>query len=268
MVGGLWRGLVPKAPPGPHAQHARPQATADHLDQFAAYGDYPDHFDHAWVMSGDSRHYMGVALAVRGNEYFYWRYHDPGYCDGPYRGAFHLDGDLLVLSDPRKDIPEDARQGKAFEPSLYSRVWMIHRDPLGIRLYTLSDGIENIGRHLLVDTQFNPKRPFRNHDRLNPGPVAEDEPPIPFPLKHLPGEARGEAVPGRRGPHKLAFVYPFPMGSGTHRAGTARIPDFSLDADADRNHEARPPDKAADGSATSPVVEPESTPVPDVKPLR
>jgi hypothetical protein len=258
VVGGLWWGLVPKAPPGPHS----PPPSPDHIAQVAAYGDYPDHFDHAWVMSWDSRHYMGVALAVRGNEYFYWRYRDPGSCDGPFRGTFHLDGDVLVLEDPRKDTPDDTRQGMAFEPSLYSKVWMIHRDPLGMRLYALSDGIENIGRHLLVDTQFNPKHPFRNHDRLKPKPVTEEEPPIPFQLNDLAGKALGEAASARRGPHKRSFVYPFPMGRSAPRAGMADIPDLSLDADADRNNEIQPPNKPVEGTATGPAVEPESTPPP------
>jgi len=214
------------------------------------------------VMPWNARDYMGAALAVRGDEYFYWGYLDPAWCDGPYRGTFHLDGDVLILEDPRKEAPNDSRQGTAFELRLYSKVWMIHRDSLGVRLYALSDGIENTGRHLLVDTQFNPKHPFRNHDNLMPGPIAEEDPSASFQLSPLPEQPWGEVFPRRREPHQRRSVYSFPIGSGAPRVGTVGVPDFSLDEGADRIHEARPPNQAAEGPATSPAVKPEATPVP------
>ena len=260
VVGGLWRALGPKAPPGPNAP---PQTEAGNLDQFAAYGDYPDHFDHAWVTSADSFGCGGVALAIRGDEYFYWQYSNcPSFDWGPYRGAFELCGNVLILKPPRMDVPDDAREGTASEPHLTSKVWSIQREPLGVRLYAVGGEIERNRGPLLVDTQFNPKHPFRNQDRLEVGPVAELKPPLPFQPKQLPDTAREGASLEPPDPPEGGFCYPFPMKSGTPRAGTAGIPDFSLNADADPNNEFRPPDKAAEESATSPAAEPEATPVP------
>jgi len=39
---------------------------------------FPDHFDGAWVMSSGWMGYMGVALAVSGDRYYYWMYSDMG----------------------------------------------------------------------------------------------------------------------------------------------------------------------------------------------
>ena len=255
MAGGLWWGLAPKVPPSPPAP---PQTTMDHLDPFAAYGDYPDHFDYAWVMSADWFGYGGVAIAIRGDEYFYWAYSDVAPVeDGPYRGEFQIVGDRLILADPRKD----ARQEKAFEPHLCSKEWVIHRDPLGTRLYAPSVGIEDIGRHLFVDTQFNPKDPFQNQERLVPRPAADVDPPEPYQRFDYPSETWRE-LRERRERHKDGFRDSFPMRNGALRTGKDGIPDLSLDLDGDRNDESHLPNKPVTGTATSPAVESQSTPPP------
>ena len=251
MVGALWWNFGPKAPPRPQAQ---PQTAADHFDQFEAYGDYPDHFDHAWVMSADWCYCMGVAIAIHGNEYFYWMYSDSGFDCGPLRGAFNIDEDRLILEDPRTDNPQDTRQENVSELRLYSKEWVIHRDKLGMRLYAPADGVEDIGRHLLVDTEFNPKHPFQNQERLRSEPAEDVDPPEPYQRLDYPSETWKE-LRERHERHKYGFRDSFPMRSGALGTGKAGGPDLSLDLNGDRNDESHPPNKPVEGAATSPAVE-------------
>ena len=139
--------------------------TEPYLDQFEAFENYTHHFDAVWVMSANWHGYMGVAIAVHETEYYYWMYSDtPPPLMGPYHGTFEIVDDRLILGQPGPGPDSDAN----LDPHLYAEKWVIHRDTFGTRLYSETDGIGEVARHLLLDTQFDPKHPFRNQPDLKP----------------------------------------------------------------------------------------------------
>ncbi|MCW1925819.1 hypothetical protein OKA05_24890 [Luteolibacter arcticus] len=126
---------------------------------------FPDHFDGAWVMSANWAGAMGVALALEGNRYFYWRYSDvlreePNY---PLTGKFRVEGDQLILY-----APSELATGKPVDPKeIHSDQWQIvHRDFSTI-LHPAGESVAG-DRLLIADVQFNPTMPFRNQPNLKP----------------------------------------------------------------------------------------------------
>lgn len=124
--------------------------------------EYPDHFDGAWVMSAGWMGYMGVALAVSEDRYYYWMYSDiPDDADYPYTGTFQIEGDILVLDSPRV-LRTGAPANNILECGLYSDSWRITSDGFSPRLHSTTDAPEDHARTLYPDFGFDPSNPFRN----------------------------------------------------------------------------------------------------------
>ncbi|WAC18081.1 hypothetical protein OVA24_12620 [Luteolibacter sp. SL250] len=126
---------------------------------------YPEHFESAWVMSSGWNGYMGVAIALTKDRYYYWMYSDVGNpTDYPFTGSYEIRGDLLLLGEPScvlEKTPPD-------ELVLYSSSWKISDTKRGKRLNATGDRSGDKGRSLMPDFQFNPKNPFRNQHSLDP----------------------------------------------------------------------------------------------------
>ena len=129
------------------------------------------HIDGAWVMTSEWMGYMGVSIALEGDRYYYWMYSDVGtnfeqYY--PYTGTWTIEGDILVLGDPTVlDTGLPAKPSQQAE--LYSRRWRVLRRPVSIALHSEGDDLDDHGRTLLPDFQFDPTNPFRNQVALKPG---------------------------------------------------------------------------------------------------
>ena len=126
----------------------------------------PKHFDSAWVMSSSWFGYMGVAIAISEDRYFYWMYSDVG-GDGdyPYVGQYSIKDGILRLGDPTSLVT-----GKSIEKddlhSLYSEEWKIIKERLTTNLHSITDKPDDYARTLILDVQFDPQNPFRNQDDL------------------------------------------------------------------------------------------------------
>ena len=129
---------------------------------------FPDHFDGAWVMSAGWFGYMGVALAVSGDRYYYWMYSDiPVDANYPYTGSFRINGDELILSEPSElATGKLVKQPEAI--GLYSDRWRILRKKLMIQLQSATDAPDDHARTLLPDFQFDPLSPFQHQQNLQP----------------------------------------------------------------------------------------------------
>lgn len=114
-----------------------------------------DKFEQAWVMSSGWAGFMGVAVALSSNKFYYWFYSDvvssdePAYpVSGRYRyagGSLHLD------SDER----------------LYSYSWMFATNGGRVCLTAPAD-TGNVARLLIPDPSFDPSDPFKNQRSLLP----------------------------------------------------------------------------------------------------
>ena len=129
---------------------------------------YPDHFDQAWVMSSGWIGYMGVAIAISGDRYFYWMYSDiPVEANYPYTGSFRIKDGVLIL-----DSPSEYTTGVAVdEPErigLYSDRWRILSGRLSVSLHSTTDNADDGARTLIPDFHFDPSSPFRNQPNLKP----------------------------------------------------------------------------------------------------
>ena len=134
---------------------------------------FPDHFDGAWVMSSGWMGYMGVALAVSEDRYYYWMYSDVGGAGSfPYTGTFRIEGDNLVLSSPTVlETGESADEMP--EWGLYSSRWEIIRDGTSTRLHSVSDSADDHARSLYPDFGFDATTPFRNQGYMKKPNKAE-----------------------------------------------------------------------------------------------
>lgn len=131
--------------------------------------DLPKHFEAAWVMSSAWSGYMGVAIAITEDKYYYWMYSDVGggSDDYPYFGSYSVDGGILRLGEPTslatgKVVTSDALH------SLYSAEWMLIKARTTTNLHALGDKPDDYSRTLIIDLQFDPQNPFRNQDSLKP----------------------------------------------------------------------------------------------------
>lgn len=101
--------------------------------------EYPDHFDGAWVMSSEWLGYMGVAIALSDDRYFYWMYSDiPVEASYPYAGTFRIQGEELVLDAPFV-LATGEPASDAPEIGLYSDRWKILRTGASLRLHAATD---------------------------------------------------------------------------------------------------------------------------------
>ncbi len=129
---------------------------------------YPDHFDGAWVMSSGWVGYMGVAIALSEDRYFYWMYSDiPVDANYPYTGTFRVQGEQLILDTPFVLASGEPATGD-LDIKLYSDRWRILRRGVSLRLHAVSDKEGDHARTLIPDFQFDPENPFRNQSNLKP----------------------------------------------------------------------------------------------------
>jgi len=107
----------------------------------------PTSFTHAWVMTGWEG-YMGVAIALTTNEYYYWFYSDVGTGDEPkypLTGSYTLAGsNLHLVSDVH----------------LYSTDWIATTNSRGWPCLIAPSDIGDPSRLLVKHPQFDPKQPF------------------------------------------------------------------------------------------------------------
>ena len=106
----------------------------------------PDSFSRSWVSTGQMDGYMGVALALTADRYYYWFYSDvvtddtPTY---PITGTFTFDGTRLHLD------------GDAL---LYSHNWVITTNQSGVAFLISQD--ERTSLRLAPLPNFDPLHPF------------------------------------------------------------------------------------------------------------
>ena len=84
----------------------KPQAVFVTSDQ-TTYSNVPEPLDYAWVMSSEWAGYMGVALALSSNQYYYWFYSDVVTDDEPVYpvvGKFTLENNMLTLLGTERDL--------------------------------------------------------------------------------------------------------------------------------------------------------------------
>ena len=129
----------------------------------------PKHFDAAWVMSSRWFGYMGVAIALSKDKYYYWMYSDVGEIpDLPNTGTFEIDGDMLELGAPSSVATGQVVSDSDGGYHLYSSRWKILRAPVSVSLHAEKDATEDIARTLIMDTQFDPASPFGHQHLLVP----------------------------------------------------------------------------------------------------
>ena len=115
----------------------------------------PAVYDHAWVMSAGWAGYMGVAIALTSNKYYYWFYSDersgsePRY---PISSEYQFDGRTLSLDS---------------NTHLYSSIWVVVTNGGRICLSAPSE-TGDVARLLIPDGNFDPAEPFRNQRALKP----------------------------------------------------------------------------------------------------
>ncbi len=137
--------------------------------------EFPRHFDSAWVMSSGWFGYMGVAIAISGDRYFYWMYSDVGGPGSfPYTGRYSIKDDILHLG-----VPTSLVTGRQIDNddlhALYSDKWKVMRRGLTTNLHAERDKPDDHARTLILDVQFDPQNPFRNQDRLKPNQAAPSD---------------------------------------------------------------------------------------------
>lgn len=138
--------------------------------------EFPDHFESAWVMSSGWSGYMGVAIAISGDRYFYWMYSDvggPG--DFPYTGQYFIKDEILTLGAPTSLLTGLQIDNDDLH-SLYCERWKLIRRDVTTNLHAVSDKADDHARTLILDVQFDPENPFRNQDLLKPGVAAPNDP--------------------------------------------------------------------------------------------
>ena len=107
----------------------------------------------AWVLSGEWAGYMGIAIELSSNQYYYWFYSDVGYGEEPeypLTGDYTFEGEVLSL--------------QAGGHHLYSTEWVVTNHADQACLWATRDVGRN-DRLLFPDEDFDAARPFRNQGR-------------------------------------------------------------------------------------------------------
>lgn len=114
----------------------------------------PDSFEHAWVMSSSWEGFMGVAIALTSDKYYYWIYSDlqsgdePGF---PFTGNYTFENGKLALED----------SGDYY----YATEWNMTTN--GGRKCLQAIGMNQSPDRLLIpDPDFDAKFPFKNQPNL------------------------------------------------------------------------------------------------------
>jgi len=111
-------------------------------------------YDNAWVMSSQWTGSMGVAIAIKGNQYYYWQYSDfklPQEPEYPIIGNYRNTLDALILDDPKN--------------RLYANKWKFAVNAGRKTLWSERD-LGDYARMLIPDPGFNPGYPFHNQSTL------------------------------------------------------------------------------------------------------
>lgn len=117
----------------------------------------PDTFEQAWVMSSGWCNYMGVAIALTRDRYYYWFYSDVPYAkepDWPIVGTYRNDGGTITLSSNQY---------------MYATSWMVATNGNRQCLWAEHD-VGDYPRLLIPDPHFDPKAPFQNQAILRAEP--------------------------------------------------------------------------------------------------
>ena len=121
--------------------------------------DVPKSFEQAWVMSAGWAGYMGVAIALTPDRYYYWFYSDvklenePEY---PITGSYSLiDGKLRLNGS---------------NDYYYATNWIVVSNG-GRKCLSTERDVGDIARYLIPDTHFDSSRPFENQGTLRAEPT-------------------------------------------------------------------------------------------------
>lgn len=112
-----------------------------------------DRLNQAWVMSSGWFGFMGAAIALSSNRFYYWFYSDvvgdnePAY---PVSGNYRHDGKRLSLDSTER---------------LYSHIWVIVTNG-GRACLSAPSEMEDVARLLIPDSAFDPSDPFKNQRSL------------------------------------------------------------------------------------------------------
>lgn len=112
-----------------------------------------------WVMSAEWAGFMGVAIGLSSNRYYYWFYSDVIRGDEPecpLVGSYTLEANRLTLDES--------------EHHLYSTEWLVTTNGGRICLWASQDA-GNSARILIPDENFNATDPFANQKKLKAEPV-------------------------------------------------------------------------------------------------
>ncbi len=116
-------------------------------------------------MSSGWQGYMGVAIALSGERYYYWFYSDvilENEPDYPISGTYVWTDGILTL--------------KQEYDQLYSSVWVAATNAGRACLWAERD-VGDFPRMLIPDTNFDPSNPFMNQGVLNAEQAVDGHPP-------------------------------------------------------------------------------------------
>ena len=114
----------------------------------------PDAFEHAWVMSSSWEGFMGVAIALTSDKYYYWMYSDVEWLEEPsfpYAGSYTFEDGKLTL-----EVSGD---------HYYATEWNITKNG-GRKCLQAKDEFRDLSRLLIPDPKFDAKVPFKNQSNL------------------------------------------------------------------------------------------------------
>ena len=120
------------------------------------WGPVSEPIDQAWVLSSDWQGFMGIAIGLTSNKYYYWFLSDVGGGDEPaypITGDFTFDGNTLTLDSPDVD--------------LYAHTWLVVTNADRTCFWAERD-VGDFSRLLIPDSNFNPMEPFENQETLRP----------------------------------------------------------------------------------------------------
>ena len=125
----------------------------------AARADVPKSFEQAWVMSSRWEGYMGAAIALTPDRYYYWFYSDvksedePEY---PITGSYSFVNGKLRLNGSNHFY--------------YATNWIVVHNG-GRKCLSAERDVGDVARYLIPDMHFDPSQPFENQGTLRAEPT-------------------------------------------------------------------------------------------------